>query len=320
MKFFISHAAKDKEIAKSFSMFLNGLDINIEIFCSSIAGTIDQGDDFVKKIESELKNSDVFIPLISSNYIKSKYCLIELGYAYAKHTEYSKRYYILPFCVPPITRSQALLGTPLNHLQTIALNDKTDMHNFLRVLVKNNLLSEVYLTNTDVVQFINKINNCIMQNENILGNAVVLPICSDDRNRDAIQHNEKDGRHIVNFNLFANGKNERPSFISLVFKFPGTFNFYDFLISNADIKFCCLINNYTDSLTDIDIEFKYHETHQMLKSHRIHLMPGINEIFIPIRDMNVEGLKQITEICFVAWDSYIIEEEGTFLVENIQVK
>ena len=320
MKFFISHSSKDVEIAKYFSMFLSKLSVDVEVFCSSIAGTVEQGEDFVKKIEEGLKNSDVFIPLISTNYIKSKYCLIELGYAYAKNVSYEKSYYILPFCIPPITKSQALLGTPLSHLQTAVLNDKVDVHSFLRLLVKNNLLNETYLTNTDVILFINKVNNVIMRNENILGNALILPICSDDSNRDAIQHNERDGRHVVNFNLFANGGNKRPSFISLVLKFPGTFNFCDFLTSNDEIKLYCSINNYTNSLTNIDIEFKYHETHQMLKRYKIQLLPGVNDISIPIKDMNVEGLKQISEICFVAWDSYITEVEGMFFVENIQVK
>ena len=320
MKFFISHANKDEEIAKAFSNFLSNLDVNVNVFCSSQSGTIDQGDDFVKKIESELKQSDVFIPLISLNYIKSKYCLIELGYAYAKSAEFERRYFILPFCIAPITKSQALLGTPLAHLQTAALNDKVDVHNFLRVLIKNNLLEKSYAVNEDIIYFIDKMNNYIMKNENILGNAVPLPICSDGSNRDAIQHNEKDGKHIVNFNLFADGKNKRPDFISLVLKFPGLFNFYNFLISNADIKFYCLINNYTNSLTSIDIEFKYHESHQMLKSYKIELKPGINDISIPIRQMNIEGLKQISEICFVAWDPYITEIEGMFSVENIQVK
>lgn len=132
-----------------------------------------------------------------------------------------------------------------------------------------------------------------------------------------MQDNDK---HTVNFNLFANGKNERPDFISLVFKFPGTFNFYDFLNSNSNIKFVCMINNYTNSLTNIDIEFKYHESHQMLKSYKLVLNSGINNVEIPIKDMNVEGLKQISEICFVCWNSYITEVEGMFSIEQIQVK
>lgn len=320
MKVFVSHSSKDAEIAKLLSYFLKNLNMDIDVFCSSISGAINQGEDFVQCIEGGLKNSDVFIPLISKNYIESRYCLIELGYAYSKSTSQKKKYYILPFCISPITRSEALLGTPLAHLQTSALNDKEDIQNFLRLLIKNELIPESAIMNCDVFAFVSRINNIVMNSENILDNAIILPNCSDFNNPNAIQHIQDNNKHIVNFNLFANGGDKRPEFISLVFKFPGTFNFYDFLQSNVDIKFVCTIYSYTDSLTDIDIEFKYHETHQLLKSHKFKINKGSNNIEISIKDMNIEGLKQISEICFVCRNEYIMEEEGMFSIENIQVK
>ena len=159
-----------------------------------------------------------------------------------------------------------------------------------------------------------------MESGNILENAIVLPICSDINNPNAILYNCDNTKHIVSFKLSANPQSGTPDFISLVFKFPGTFNFKKFLCSNSTINFICSINNYNDSLTNIDIEFKYHETHQMLKSYRIKLDPGINNVSISIKEMNVEGLRQISEICFVAWKRYFIEDEGSFIIENIQVK
>lgn len=320
MKVFISHSSKDIEIAKELSCFLKLLSMDIDVFCSSISGVINQGENFVKCIEEGLKNSIVFIPLISKNYIESKYCLIELGYAYSKSISHKRNYYILPFCISPITRSEALLGTPLAHLQTMAINDRDDMQNFLRTLIKYKLIPELAIMNCDLFTFVDRVNDIIMKTENILGNAIILPICSDLDNPNAIQHIQDSNKHIVNFNLFANKKNKHPDFISLVFKFPGTFNFYDYLKSNINIKFLCTINNYTDSLTDIDIEFKYHEPPQMLKSYKCKINQGITNIEIPIKDMNVEGLKKISEICFVCWNSYITEKEGMFSVESIQVK
>ena len=320
MKFFISHSTVDSEIAKMFSCFLERMSLDVDVFCSSISGAINQGDDFVRTIEDELKNSDVFIPLISKNYNKSRYCLIELGYAYSKKAVRGKNYNILPFCIPPVTKSEALLGTPLSHLQTASLNDKNDIHNFLRILMKSGKIPDISITNQEIFDFVDGINNTIMNTDNILQNAIILPICSLLNNPDAIQHNEEGNRHIVNFNIFANNGGTRPDFISLVFKFPGTFNLYDYMQSNADIKFLCIINNYTASLEYIDIEFKYHEPPQMLKAHKIRLNPGINKVEISIKDMNLEGLKQISEICFVAWDRYINEPEGMFTIEDINVK
>lgn len=213
-----------------------------------------------------------------------------------------------------------MLGTPLSHLQTAVLNDKNDIHNFLGILMKNSKVSDISITNQEIFDFVDSINNIIMNTDNILQNAIILPISSSLNNADAIQHNKENNRHTINFNLFANGEEKRPDFISLVFKFPGTFNLYDYMQSNADIKFLCIINSYTASLEYIDIEFKYHEPPQMLKSYKIKLEPGINKVEISIKDMNLEGLKQVSEICFVAWDRYINEVEGMFTIEDIKVK
>ena len=262
----------------------------------------------------------MFIPLISKNYLDSKFCLVELGYAYSKFVNEKNRYHIFPFSIVPITKSQALLNTPLSYLQTEALNDIDAIHNFTRILIKEKLMNDNGSINEESGEFILNLNKIIMKNENIIGNAVVVPICSDISNPDAIQHIQNDNKHIINFNLFANKKSVRPDFISLVLKFPGTFNFYHFLRANADISLVFDINNYTESLTDIDIEFKYHETHQLLKKHKYMLHSGMNHIEVPIHEMNIEGLKQISEICFVAWNNYIIEEEGMFSIENVQIK
>lgn len=320
MKVFISHSNKDSEIAINFSRFLNSINIDIITFCSSLTGMIDQGENFVEVIGRELSNSNVFIPLISTNYLKSKYCMIELGYAYSQCIRKSEQYSIFPFCLPPITKGQALLGTPLAHIQTASLNDKNELHNFVNVLLNKQLINESYISNHVIYDFVDKVNNIIMNNDNILGHAVLMTICSDINNPDAIQYTGNNGRNIINYNLFANKKTVRPDFISFVLKFPDTFNFYDFLCTNSNINLNFTLNNYTNSLTNIDVEFKYHETHQILKKFKIDLKPDTNIFSIPIKDMNVEGLKMISEICFVVWDKYMTEEEGMFSIENIQVK
>lgn len=318
MKAFISHSSKDSEVAKKFSSFLSELSIEVSIFCSFL--NLNQGDDFVEIIEHGLKDCDVFIPLISTNYLSSKYCMIELGYAYSRYVDKSGKFFIFPFCLPPITKDQALIGTPLSHIQTEQINDKVKLHKFVNILQKKNILPNVFLENEMINDLVDGVNTIIMNKENILSQAVIQAVCSDLSNPNAILHECVDQKHVVNFNLNANKKNVRPDFISMVLKFPGLFSFYDFLRSNADIRFICDINNYTESLTGIDIEFKYHETHQILKKYQIELSQGTNSVEIPIKEMNIEGLKQISEICFVAWDRYIVEEEGMFIIENIQVK
>ena len=142
----------------------------------------------------------------TNNYNQSKCCLIELGYAYARSISNKKKYHILPFCIPPITWSEALLGTPLAHLNTALLNDQEDLGNFLRILIKNNLILESSIMNCDIPGFINRINNEVMKTENILGNAVIWPLCSMLDNQEVIKHTQDNDKHTINFNLFANGK------------------------------------------------------------------------------------------------------------------
>ena len=181
------------------------------------------------------------------------------------------------------------------------------------------MIPETALMKADINEFINRINTAILNNGNIIENAIILPICSDKRNPEAIFHTQDNNNHIVNFNLNANNGDIRPEFISLVFKFPGTYNFADFLFANDNMELTCVLNNYTDSLTNIDIEFKYYEIPQKLFTSKINLNSGKNEIKVPIKGMHIEGLKQISEICFVAWDRYITEIEGMFSIENIKI-
>ena len=104
--------------------------------------------------------------------------------------------------------------------------------------MKNSKVSDISITNQEIFDFVDSINNIIMNTDNILQNAIILPISSSLNNADAIQHNKENNRHTINFNLFANGEEKRPDFISLVFKFPGTFNLYDYMQSYQAYNFC----------------------------------------------------------------------------------
>lgn len=317
MKIFVSHSSRDIQTVKVFQEFLSSLSVDVEVFCS----TINQGEDFVKSIENGLKSSDIFIPLISRNYLDSNYCMVELGYAYSRIINRRKKYYIFPFCIAPLSKSEALLGTPLSRLQTSALNSVEELYDFIQILRTEGLLKEIHLQNNKIGKFVDNINLSIMDASNILSSAIEEPICSDSNNHYAVEvSRENNSQYIVNFNLFANGLMNKPDFISLVLKFPGLFNFYNYLCTKKDICFYCSIDNYTESIKEISIEFKFHESHQKLKEYRNILIAGKNDIKIPLSDMNIDGLKQISEICFVVWQNAFVDNEGMFKVQDIYVR
>lgn len=72
MKVFISHASANKDVVMKFADLLREVSGNeIQVFCSSEAGTIRVGKDFVDVILTELRQSDLFIPIISKEYTKA---------------------------------------------------------------------------------------------------------------------------------------------------------------------------------------------------------------------------------------------------------
>jgi hypothetical protein len=102
MKIFISHSKDDKILANDFIVLLvAGVGINSnDIFCSSLEGHgVPIGIDFVKHIQDHMKQADVIIPIITSNFMQSQFCLTELGAAWALDKAF-------PLAVPPIDFEQ----------------------------------------------------------------------------------------------------------------------------------------------------------------------------------------------------------------------
>jgi hypothetical protein len=81
VKVFVSHADADKQIALLFVELLkNGIGIS-DVFCSSSKGAIPNGQYFVQHILTELHAANVTLALLSSHYLKSQFCIAELGSA-----------------------------------------------------------------------------------------------------------------------------------------------------------------------------------------------------------------------------------------------
>ena len=97
---FISHSSENKEIALQFSAFLAGLGFPREnIFCSSIIGQGIQGNEELnKKISESIKKSKAIIFLISDDFLKSSYCMEELGVGWylSQNKKANCFYFVLP--------------------------------------------------------------------------------------------------------------------------------------------------------------------------------------------------------------------------------
>lgn len=122
-KIFISHSSKDKELVLSFVNFLR-LGLNLrrdEIFCSSLSGCLPTGKEFIPAIKNVIQNCGVTILLITDNFLKSQFCLAEMGAVWALGQT------IFPLLVPPITHED-ISETPLSKIQTLCLYKEEDLY------------------------------------------------------------------------------------------------------------------------------------------------------------------------------------------------
>ncbi len=107
MKVFVSHADADKQIALPFvDLLKNGIGIS-GVFCSSSKGAIPKGQFFVQYILSELLQAGCTISLLSPNYLKSQFCIAELGSAVV--AQFKGQALFNSFTIPP-TRFGDLAG------------------------------------------------------------------------------------------------------------------------------------------------------------------------------------------------------------------
>lgn len=329
MKIFLSHSKCDEQIAHRFSALLESIDSSIDVFCSSRKGSIGGGRDFVKIITREIDKCDIFIPLLSMAYFESKYSMIELGFSYAclyyKYTD-SELEYIYPLCIPPLDKSDALAHTPLASLQVFPIDDPES----LRVYIKSILDSKNILypagVNKQIHSFLYDINQEFVKEFNILNNVKILLCKSMDargEDRDYLDYSlSPDNKgYTINFRAKPfNNSLSYPDFLSFVFKYVDKINLYNILNNYENAALFFKINNYTNSISHIDIEIKYSDIKDILYRKTYSLSNGEIEINIYLHEMKSEALKQISEICFVIHPSAYIEDEGMFQINDFKIK
>lgn len=329
MKVFLSHSVKDKEIALKFMTLIEECCDDASVFCSSDEGAIRVGKNFVDDIYKNLENSDVFIPLLTADYYKSRFCMIELGTSVAYlYRRYDKNGgdYICPFCVSPNAPGNALYGTPISQIEVADLCDKSQVQQLLRQVIKTGKA-----INTKVEEFVHDIESIIIQRDKLLENASRVFSCAGGEKVFKIDWNDfsnssvslVDNRITTNFNLnpYELKKAIKPDFISTVLQYIDNIDLlkYLFIRPNAEFKFT--FNNFTNSVKGINVELKYGESKNILNEPvQFKLEKGKTECSFSLDKFKCNKLSQVCEICFVANKSYFIENEGTFIIENIRIE
>jgi len=96
-KIFISHSSQNAEIAEQLTSLLRNMGISSnQIFCSSVLGQgIDNGEKLNDTIHTSLENAKVIIYILSDSFIKSSYCMEELGVGWFRASNRKTKCYYL---------------------------------------------------------------------------------------------------------------------------------------------------------------------------------------------------------------------------------
>lgn len=328
MKIFISHATKNREIVLKFAEFLEIVSSEIEVFCSSEDGNIKIGKNFIELIFSELSNSDLFIPIISKEYYKSKFCMIELGVAYSYlYNKYNKKGedYIFPFALYPIQKGQALSGTPIANIQTGDLSNEKDIHSFLEYLSTDRGIKIGTGINRKLHSFIFDLEQIFIKQQNIVQMAKIGAYFDDSiefKSREDIASTSISENMVVlnyNMNPYERKDVKYPNFISMVLRYVDKLDICRYLDFNDKAEFRFTIISFTNSLKRVFVEFKYSDNNRILETFKFPLGYGENKFSIPLEKMRSKALSDISEICFVIHPDDVVEEEGMCKIGEIEI-
>ncbi|MBI9110095.1 toll/interleukin-1 receptor domain-containing protein [Maridesulfovibrio ferrireducens] len=128
---FVSHASADHAIVKRLMIFLKlGLNLSSnDFFCTSVVGSkIGPGENFMNRIHNEIQEPKVAIALITSNYLKSQFCLCEWGAIWAKKHD------LIPLKVSDLSFSD--LGSIISNSQLLNITESSDLGEVCNSIIK----------------------------------------------------------------------------------------------------------------------------------------------------------------------------------------
>lgn len=328
MRIFISHSTKNQEMVLRFAELLENVCDQIEVFCSSATRSIMVGENFVKKIFCELDTCDMFIPILSREYYQSRFCMIELGVAYSyllQKYESNGEQYIFPFALYPVTKGQALAGTPMSNIEVGDLDSGTDIKSLFDYMSNKHEIRFGSGVNRIIHSFQTDLENVLLKERNILDLAKIGGYFDDSIIyhwvEDVIRYKVVDGAIVVNYNMnpYKGVNIKRPNFISLALRFPDKLDMRKYLDFNAqaELRFCLVNSNA--SLHKISVEFKYSDVNSILDTVEFPAHSGESTVSIPLVNMRGEALSRISEICFVIHPCDVSVDEGMFLIKEIEI-
>ncbi|RKI39588.1 toll/interleukin-1 receptor domain-containing protein [bacterium D16-51] len=307
MKIFISHSSKDKELVLMFvDLLVQGFHIDYdEIFCTSMDNALRVGEDFIKSIKENLHDSEIVLFLITQNYIDSKFCIMEMGAAWAFKDN------IFPIIVPPLDYN-ILNDTPLKIIQSIILSDAEDLFKKLyeyklvekQIIPRLSFMQEHGLFDK-IKQFTENVKIYVGKNYGFNFKDSKIICVAQNGDPDAVKIELNGNFHQMDCNFKANEFYPIPSnFISCVYQFVPH---KDWSNITANSVFYCKCRSKNNSIHKVTIEFKCGDNLFKFYEQTFLINDNYSEIKIPISydTMPQKHLKDISEVCFVIRPNFV---------------
>lgn len=323
-KIFISHSSADAWALEGLISLLRERNPELSVFCSSEA-VILPGDNYKETIFREIREADYFAALISSNYWKSKYCIMELGAAYAgKKNMNPDAARIMPLILPPIEPNMAMANTPLVEIEVTSIINPASLAAFLKIIQADpsqELSGSVQIRVSDYSAYVHR---TILSKQNVLRDSRTdvffeeLPGHPIDKKSVISRIEEDQKRFCVEYHFRDFPYSPLPSFASFAILYEDGFNLREYYRFDKNAEFCVNLLKETQSPEKICVEFKSNDRSRVRTFER-ELSEGTNELRFPLEEMNYEWSEKISEICFVLHPQEMKDPEGRFILENFHV-
>ena len=148
---FVSHSSKDRELVHILVEFLQvGMGIGRDrIFCTSYPNELPTGRPFNDIIRERMKVCDAVFLVITDNFLRSQYCLAEMGAAWVKC---DATYPLL------LTGLEKLAKTPLQGVQVRVLTNENDVS-----VVYDELRNSGIITGASTAEYMRRLPKFIRQ-------------------------------------------------------------------------------------------------------------------------------------------------------------
>lgn len=332
--YFISHSARDRDLAVIFYNYLNdaiGIPEN-QIFCASVTENIPFGTDdylqYIRRAIIDTKSSGgAVIALITPDFMKSDFCKYEIGAAWIKEIP------IRPFFFPPVQFcDKEIQASPLSKTQAVIYdpeNQEKSANNMLAALILDGEKSEVIRNYISAVSngrramttqeaasmIVNYIRRLKIENAHF----DILKATCGSYHAQGFSHTMTAEKDIENqyVEMSVDFRSGVPPYVGYYVRPLRPSNWEPYVDEKFSLRFDALAS---EEVKGIIVEVNCNDYQIFNKFCRFRTSSWMTyNIYLGNMDAK-DGWSSMKEICFVLNDKCLGEEKGTVLLRNLRLE